>query len=100
MALSLLPSLEVVELVVHWVEHGDLAHGERDGHERSALGSDEHGCTGTFHLCGCHSASVISPAAQAQSTRPPPAQSRQGFFAHFDRDGLGAAAPPIRPPIA
>ncbi len=97
MTLSLLPSMEVAEMVVHWVEHGDLAHGE---HERSALGSDEHGCTGTFHLCGCHTASATLPAAQAQTSRPPPAQRRKGFFAHLDRDGVGAQAPPIRPPIA
>lgn len=84
-------------MAVHWVEHGDLAHGE---HERSALGRDEHGCTGLFHLCGCHTASATAPAALAQSARPLPAQRRAGFFARVDRDGRGAQAPPIRPPIA
>lgn len=99
LALSLLPSMEVIELAVHLVQHGDLAHGERDGHERSALGSDEHGCTGTFHLCGCHTASATTPAEAAAHALHYPT-TRLTCFSSSGRDGLGATAPPIRPPIA
>lgn len=97
--LSLLPSMEVVELVVHWAEHGDLAHGDDDGHERSALGMDEHGCTATFHLCGCHTASVIAPAGGAE-LQGRELVDRDESFCSVERAGLGAMAPPIRPPIA
>lgn len=90
--------MEVVELVVHWVEHGDLAHGERDGHERSALGSDEHGCTGAFHLCGCHTASMIAAGEPAQ-LRAERVVQRDVIFPVDVRVGRGAMAPPIRPPI-
>lgn len=85
-------------MAVHWVEHGDLAHGERDRHERSALGSDEHGCTGTFHLCGCHTASVISPSGGAELVGQRLVE-RDVSFRWMDRAGLGAMAPPVRPPI-
>lgn len=99
LALSLLPSMELIELAVHLVEHGDLAHGERDGHERSALGSDEHGCTGTFHLCGCHTASATAAAEHRVQAHHYPI-SHAVCFSAGGRDGLGATAPPIRPPIA
>ena len=99
LTLSLLPSMEVIELAVHLVQHGDLAHGDRDGHEKSALGSDEHGCSGTFHLCGCHTASALASAEiSAHAIHCP--TSRDACFPSAGRDGLGATAPPIRPPIA
>jgi hypothetical protein len=99
LTLSLLPSMEGIELVVHLVQHGDLAHGERDGHENSALGSDEHGCTGTFHLCGCHTATALaSTESSAQALYYP--ISHAACFRASGREGLGATAPPIRPPIA
>jgi hypothetical protein len=98
MTLSLLPTLEVVEAVVHWVEHGDLAHGGGEEHG-SALGADEHGCTGIFHLCACHTASVIAPALQGEMPGPL-ATAGDECFSPVQRAGLGATAPPIRPPIA
>jgi hypothetical protein len=99
LVLSLLPTMEVVEAAVHLVEHGDLAHGDSDGHGTSALGSDEHGCSGTFHLCGCHSASVITPTPSELQAHHAPS-SRTASFVSTGRDGLGATAPPHRPPIA
>ena|SRR3990167_8770357 len=96
--LTIVPSaMEMVEAVVHWVEHGDSAHG--DGHDASALGTDEHGCSGTFHLCGCHSANVMAPSvvvAMDLHTR----SDHEAGVEPVSRAGLGATAPPIRPPIA
>lgn len=96
--LSVVPStMELVEAAVHWIEHGDSAHG--DGHDSSALGTDEHGCSGTFHLCHCHSANVIASSVIVNL-------NAYSFLDHEERFepvshvGLGAMAPPIRPPIA
>jgi hypothetical protein len=58
--LAVLPTVELVEQVVHVVEHaldGDAPdhlahHDESDG--------DEHGCTGLVHLCGCHHTQVTA----------------------------------------
>jgi hypothetical protein len=97
--LSLLPSLEAVELAVHLIEHGDLAHGRDDAHEKSAMGSDEHGCTGTFHLCGCHTVSAIA-ASDRRVLVIDDLSILIARFSPIERDGLGATAPPIRPPIS
>lgn len=91
--------MELIELAVHWAEHGDVAHGEEDGHGSSALGTDEHGCSGTFHLCGCHTASVLTPSI-ATIVESFDSLAFGACFEPVTRDGLGATAPPIRPPIA
>jgi len=98
LTLSILPStMELIEAVVHWAEHGDSAHGE--DHHSSALGTDEHGCSGTFHLCACHTASAVAPSVVVDL-------ASYGFLdneaciAPASHVGLGATAPPIRPPIA
>ncbi len=99
LVLSLIPSMEVIELAVHLVQHGDLAHGERDHHESSALGTDEHGCSGAFHLCSCHTSSVTALAESTLRSVYAPT-SHTNSFAATGRAGLGATAPPHRPPIA
>lgn len=98
MTLSLLPTVEVVEAVVHWIDHGDLAHSSQAEHGNE-LGTDEHGCTGIFHLCGCHTASVIAPAGR-EDVRGLWVTDGEASFSSVERAGLGANAPPIRPPIA
>ncbi len=98
MTLSLLPTVEVVEAVVHLVDHGDLAHNSQADHGNQ-LGTDEHGCTGTFHLCGCHTASVIEPAGR-EDVRGMWLTDEEGSFSLVEQAGLGATAPPIRPPIS
>jgi hypothetical protein len=96
LALSILPAtMEVVEAVVHFAAHGELGHDEHT----PALGADEHGCNGTFHLCGCHTASVMQPAA-SESPRLVDTVDFATCSDPVDGVGLGATAPPIRPPIA
>ncbi len=94
---SILPSVEVVESVVHLLEHGDMAHDEHDG--GIALGSSEHGCSGSFHMCG-HTANMIPTSGHlvVQPHDVPPTAATL-FSLHSSR-GRGAMAPPIRPPIA
>jgi hypothetical protein len=98
LTLSIVPStMELVEAVVHWAEHGDSAHG--DGHGSSALGTDEHGCSGTFHLCACHTASVVAPSV-VLDLNVYSFLDHEACFEPASRVGLGATAPPVRPPIA
>ncbi len=98
LVLSIVPStMELVEAVVHWAEHGDSAHGE--GHDSSALGTDEHGCSGTFHLCPCHTANVMTPSVVVDVSVYS-FLDHQACFEPAYRVGLGATAPPIRPPLA
>ncbi|MGN6106015.1 MAG: hypothetical protein ACTHU0_12985 [Kofleriaceae bacterium] len=100
LALSIVPSaMELVELVVHWAEHGDLAHAERDRHDTAPLGADEHGCSGTFHLCSCHTVNAVPPALAPVVNRTD-CDGRSTSTVALDRAGEGAPAPPIRPPIA
>ena len=50
---------EIVENIVHLAQNGHLAHAIDDA--QHAPEGDEHGCSGTFHLCQCHSsASFLS----------------------------------------
>lgn len=96
--LTIVPSaMEMVEAVVHWVEHGDSAHA--DGHDAAALGTDEHGCSGTFHLCGRHAPGVMTPSFVVNLSVDSCAD-HGSCFEPAVRAGLGATAPPIRPPIA
>ena len=97
-ALSILPTVEVTETVMHLIEHGDLAHDEHDG-RGVALGSDEHGCSGTFHLCG-HVASMISPTLLVEVRAVQVPATASCTFPPDSCMGRGAMAPPIRPPIA
>jgi hypothetical protein len=95
---AVLPSMELVEQVVHVVEHA--LHGDAPNHSahHDAQPGDEHGCTGLVHLCASHlvqvtpstmtpmkfvaTTSVIAPAIPPQL---------------FDKNAL---EPPHRPPIA
>jgi hypothetical protein len=51
-------SLELTESLGHLVVHGDSAHADPEEHDGQADpdGSDEHGCSGGYHLCVCHQA--------------------------------------------
>lgn len=96
LALSIFPAtMEMIEAIVHLAEHGEVGHDEHT----AALGADEHGCTATFHLCGCHTANSVN-------TPLPESPTVVGSVAYMtcrdpvDVVGLGATAPPIRPPIA
>lgn len=96
LALSILPAtMEVVEAVVHFAAHGEIGHDEHT----PALGADEHGCNGTFHLCGCHTASSVSPS-MSESPKVVGSIAFTTCTVPADVAGLCATAPPIRPPIA
>lgn len=54
---SMTPGLsEAGENLWHLLRTGHTAHAQAEGSDHAPEG-DEHGCTGTFHLCSCHHSS-------------------------------------------
>ena len=49
---------ELSENAVHLVMHGDTAHSGEADHEASTS-TDEHGCSGSFHVCTCCHATIV-----------------------------------------
>lgn len=98
MVLALWPGAgELIEQTVHFVEHGDLAHG--DDHPTTPLGQDEHGCSGTLHLCHCHQPAPVITASAALVVASVDAEQATTVLAPVARVGMGMTAPPTRPPI-
>lgn len=66
LTVMLIPGLvEGVENLWHLAEEGHAAHATSEGVDHDRSDDDEHGCTGTFHLCSCHHASSTLPIAPA-----------------------------------
>jgi hypothetical protein len=66
-------ALELTENAVHLVRHADTAHADGDHAEDSDR--DEHGCSGTYHACTCHSSphfvdNSVAPRAAAPLPAP------------------------------
>ena len=101
LVLAIWPALsETVETVVHVAEHGDLAHDPADHPGENPLGSDEHGCSGTFHLCSAGHVNMAGPQAVAFTATAQPRLPAPGTTAPLVESGSEAPMPPIRPPIA
>jgi len=61
LAWQLVPGMgEVVENALHLLSEGHTAHALADADH--APEGDEHGCSGPFHLCSCHSSAVFVSA--------------------------------------
>lgn len=101
LVLAVIPSgMELVELAVHIVRYGDVAHADKHDKSTKPIGSDEHGCSGTFHVCSCHQVvSATTPLATTVVCLRAPVESLAIIFP-LDRTGEAAQAPPVRPPIA
>ncbi len=71
LTLAMLPGIsEFIENAVHLVTKGHLAHAVATSDHHTPT-SPEHGCTPTFHFCGCHANLVF-----VSSQRPPSIQLR------------------------
>ncbi len=58
-------SVELVEDGIHWITDGHTTHDTSTEHHREGP-ADEHGCSGPYHICICHSSSpFITRAAPA-----------------------------------
>lgn len=100
LTLAMWPGLsELVELTVHAAEHGDVVHADDDEHGGVPLGEDEHGCSGTFHLCPCHHPTPVVTTSAAVVVETSPGSDLNAHLAPPFQVGMGMAAPPTRPPI-
>lgn len=88
---------ELIEQTVHVVQYGDLPHD--DDHGATPLGQDEHGCSGTLHLCQCHQPAPIITSGAVVSIARIDAKRPSVVLAPVVRAGVGMTAPPTRPPI-
>lgn len=88
-------AVEIVENGTHLLTEGHLAHSAADGDRHEPAGP-EHGCTPTFHLCGCHAslALVVGLASPAVALRA------AGFVSRLAPDSLLTGFRPAieRPP--
>lgn len=101
LVLALWPALgETVETVVHFASHGDLAHERGDDHDDAPLGQDEHGCSGTFHLCASGQPPALSGPRAIATVEVPRSIVAPAMLAPLDGGGCGAPLPALRPPIA
>lgn len=91
--------MELVELAVHVLRYGDVAHADAHDEDQSPLGADEHGCSGTFHLCSCHHGAAATTPSTVVSLHTFDSSRLVAIFAPLDRTGEVSEAPPIRPPI-
>lgn len=78
LVLAMTPGLaEVVENVAHLAVSGHGAHAADQGPDHEPTG-DEHGCSGTFHVCSCHSSvpsDLVRPTDGRRSAAPQPVGS-------------------------
>ncbi|MEE8526586.1 MAG: hypothetical protein V3T72_21835 [Thermoanaerobaculia bacterium] len=92
LALAILPgAVEIMENATHLMAEGHLAHAQADG-DRHEPSGPEHGCTPTFHFCGCHASLALAsfPTLPAISLR------QAGIF---DRLVSSPPTPGFRPSV-
>lgn len=102
LVLVIAPGLtEVVEVVVHYAAHGDLADRAGDDHDARPLGVGEHGCSGTFHLGSCGAGQAVAFVARLDAVSTlAMTHAPQIMPSPRSLHGLPPAAPELRPPIA
>jgi hypothetical protein len=60
---------EAVENAWHLASSGHTAHAPEAGEDHAPVG-DEHGCSGTFHLCSCHHSPSTTMPSTVSTQRP------------------------------
>lgn len=72
----MIPGLaEAGENLWHFARAGHLAHAQDAGEDHAPEG-DEHGCSGTFHLCSCHNSPPMALGLLTEMRQPAPADQR------------------------
>lgn len=94
LVLAMVPgAAELVESAFHLLTEGHLAHAAPDGDHHEPTGP-EHGCTPTFHFCGCHAnLSLLGPQtppaiplrASLVDEAPRPSAPSPSFWPSIDR---------------
>lgn len=89
---------EITENVVHLLTKGHTAHAiDDDAHEPD---SPEHGCSGPFHVCSCHSSTAFTASFAAVDVGSAvPRETGVGWW-YEDAPAEGYLDSVFRPPIA
>lgn len=87
---------EVTENLIHYVTEGHSAHALDDEEHQST--GDEHGCSGSFHLCQCHSSVAFLLGAAECNIGVPTCQEHATWRAD-DTPSDGVLDSVFRPPI-
>ena len=95
---GLVPSFgEAIEMAVHYVASGHLAHFEKG--ETDLDSSKEHGCGPTAHHCQCCASQSVVPVMAPPLVLADMAESARTPFAH-ENVAEGMRARLLRPPIS
>jgi hypothetical protein len=89
---------EFLESAVHLVQTGHTAHALADG-EHDPEGA-EHGCSGPFHVCQCHSTIAFTAAPETSGLVAPASAYRDVGWWLDDTYAEGHRSGIFRPPIA
>lgn len=89
---------EIVENVFHLLAEGHAAHALADAaHEPQG---EEHGCSGTFHMCHCHSSTTFVSGAGAPEVEAAAEHRQPVSWDVNDAHPEGCRADMFRPPSA
>lgn len=94
---GLVPGLaETTENLWHLATAGHTAHAAEQGPDHAPVG-DEHGCSGTFHLCPCHHtvpSDLLAVGAGGPGAEPPARTPRRDVTSPAEPDLPGLDRPP------
>jgi hypothetical protein len=88
---------ETLENLVHLAIHGHGAHAVDDADHD--FGESEHGCSGPYHLCACHSSLPFQAPSVDRGLRPVLAAQALAVDGGLFQFGDGYALALFRPPI-
>ncbi|MBT8464900.1 MAG: hypothetical protein KJO57_09450 [Deltaproteobacteria bacterium] len=89
---------EIVENVSHLLVEGHAAHELADAdHEPQG---EEHGCSGTFHMCHCHTSVTFLTGTTAPEVASAPEHRQTVSWDVDDARADGCTADMFRPPSA
>lgn len=89
---------EIAENVFHLLAEGHAAHALADAdHEPQG---EEHGCSGTFHMCHCHSSTAFVSGGEAPEVRAAIELCQRVSRDVDDARAEGCRADMFRPPSA
>ena len=88
--------------LVHYAINGDTHHQtEVEEDHNHDTQNTEHGCSGPYHVCGCHASVVFTPSfvSVSFSIIPPQHLYLPSWFEEFSTNN-GFSGPPFKPPIS
>ena len=92
---------ELTQDLIHYAINGDTHHqrAEAEDHTHDTQNT-EHGCSGPYHVCGCHASVVFTPTLSSVQLAmiPPKHLFLPSWFAEFQTN-KGFSGPPFKPPI-